>query len=492
MPRCTIRQPSSRCSNRYLPRLPTPVTTRPTNGLGHTPGPTQGLPSTTDSAHGLPTKRGAMLRRVTSTSGNSGMLLLPLARDGHGLLWFDAPYPSHSGASLLPGALFWQAQFSAAPLAQTPPAPDGRFGHQAMAPALLDATLFYETCWAKSSPARATRHRAMRWCWEAARRSNDEQLFQRATDIALQARAGDQALAAAQAWKQATPQSTDANRYVLQILIALNRVDDIPTPCARCWTRRRTPKSRNAAGCCPSCCAERQTRRRPPRMLEKALNRTARAKGSAAAAWTAIGRMRLQAGRHKEPWMRPAGIRPAQAQADGPAVLALELMENGTADAEALLAVTCSNSPAQNCAWPMPGCCLATALPRGPRPTERDHRKARSAPGWLAQAALQAQDQQYEAAEASLGELLDWSKSSPDETLRASLTQAYLLYAAQMAEKRGDYAEQSNGCSASKAARTVQCPDPPRIAAGPPKRQAKGSPRPVAKPRPPRPTRRGA
>src|SRR4051812_26947769 len=36
---------------------------------------------------------------------------------------------------------------------------------------------------------------------DAARRTKDEQLFRRATDIALQARAGEQALAAAKAWR---------------------------------------------------------------------------------------------------------------------------------------------------------------------------------------------------------------------------------------------------------------------------------------------------
>ena len=52
---------------------------------------------------------------------------------------------------------------------------------------------------------------------DAARRTSDEQLFQRAIDIALQARAGEQALAAARAWRQALPESLDALRYQLQI-----------------------------------------------------------------------------------------------------------------------------------------------------------------------------------------------------------------------------------------------------------------------------------
>jgi tetratricopeptide (TPR) repeat protein len=58
---------------------------------------------------------------------------------------------------------------------------------------------------------------------EAARRSKEEQLFKRATDIALQAGAGEQALTAAKTWREDVPDSLDAHRYVIQILVALNR-----------------------------------------------------------------------------------------------------------------------------------------------------------------------------------------------------------------------------------------------------------------------------
>ncbi len=61
---------------------------------------------------------------------------------------------------------------------------------------------------------------------EAARRSKEEQLFKRATDIALQAGAGEQALAAAKTWREEMPDSLDAHRYVIQILVALNRPAD--------------------------------------------------------------------------------------------------------------------------------------------------------------------------------------------------------------------------------------------------------------------------
>ena len=68
------------------------------------------------------------------------------------------------------------------------------------------------------------------WILDAARRTRDEALFRRAVDIALQARAGEQALAATRAWRLARPESLDALRLQLQILLLLNRNDDIAEP----------------------------------------------------------------------------------------------------------------------------------------------------------------------------------------------------------------------------------------------------------------------
>ncbi len=65
---------------------------------------------------------------------------------------------------------------------------------------------------------------------DAARRTRDVGLFRRAVDIALQSRAGDQALAASRAWRLAHPASADATRLQLQILLLLNRGDAAAEP----------------------------------------------------------------------------------------------------------------------------------------------------------------------------------------------------------------------------------------------------------------------
>jgi tetratricopeptide (TPR) repeat protein len=60
---------------------------------------------------------------------------------------------------------------------------------------------------------------------DSARKTQSPELFERAIAIALQARSGDSALSAARAWLVAIPTSTDAARYLLQISVSMNRLE---------------------------------------------------------------------------------------------------------------------------------------------------------------------------------------------------------------------------------------------------------------------------
>jgi hypothetical protein len=65
---------------------------------------------------------------------------------------------------------------------------------------------------------------------EAAKKNNDAELYHRAVEIALNARSGPPALDAAKAWKKAFPKSREANRFVLQIHVALNQLPESLMP----------------------------------------------------------------------------------------------------------------------------------------------------------------------------------------------------------------------------------------------------------------------
>ncbi len=109
----------------------------------------------------------------------------------------------------------------------------------------LDAALFYQLLIGELELSGGQPGNAYAVLLDAARRTRDESLFKRSVDVALQARAGEQALAAARAWRQTLPQSLDALRYELQLLTALNRSSEAAEPLKLLLAR--TPEAERGA-----------------------------------------------------------------------------------------------------------------------------------------------------------------------------------------------------------------------------------------------------
>ena len=93
-------------------------------------------------------------------------------------------------------------------------------------PSALNAALFYQILLGELNTRQGSPGTGFSLMLDAARKTGDPALFQRAVDMALQARSGEAALQAAQAWKREIPSAIEASRYVLQILLALNRVEE--------------------------------------------------------------------------------------------------------------------------------------------------------------------------------------------------------------------------------------------------------------------------
>ena len=91
----------------------------------------------------------------------------------------------------------------------------------------MDAQLFYQLMVAEMQMRQGQPGVGYQIYLETARRRGDQQLFRRAVDIAIQARAGEQALAAAQAWREAFPQSLEANQFASQIQLVMGRTDHL-------------------------------------------------------------------------------------------------------------------------------------------------------------------------------------------------------------------------------------------------------------------------
>ncbi|MFZ3119702.1 MAG: hypothetical protein WA159_15470, partial [Variovorax sp.] len=122
---------------------------------------------------------------------------------------------------------------SPAPIIQ--PAPARRAARQAAVEAeakasALSAELFYEVLVGEITARSGDPSAGYALVLDAAQRTRDPELFQRAVEIALQSRSGEAALAAARTWKESLPDSREARRFELQILIALNRIDETAEP----------------------------------------------------------------------------------------------------------------------------------------------------------------------------------------------------------------------------------------------------------------------
>jgi tetratricopeptide (TPR) repeat protein len=327
------------------------------------------------------------------------------------------------------------AQIPAAPAADAAAEPPPQ-------PTALDAELFYQLLLGELDAQGAEPAAGYALILDAARKTNDPALYQRAVDMAFQARSGDAALQAAKAWKQAFPTSREANRYVLQILVALNRVPESADP-LKAEIALADPKERNAAlAAVPRIYARVSDKKQAATVVEQALADYLAQPATAAAAWTAVGRLRLAAEDSAgalEAARRGQAISPRN---EGPALLALELMDPKLPQAEDVVKRYMEGKP-----LPEMRMGYARALLDQQRYGDASQQlkivtteKPDYPEAWLVQGTLQLQDNQDAAAEASLKRYIELAKSqrSGEEKSRG-LAQAYLSLS-RIAEKRKDYA----------------------------------------------------
>ncbi len=281
---------------------------------------------------------------------------------------------------------------------------------------------------------------------DAARKQRDGQLYRRAVELALQARSGEAALTAAQAWAQALPESVDAHRFVLQILLALNRAGET-TPVLRSLIERSAAGERDdLINAIPQTYARVSDKALALRVVREALAGQLKAQGSAPAAWTTIGRLELA----NE--LLPQALASAQAghaanpASPYPALLALELMERQQAEAEKIVQAHLQTAPLADKGAPSVALIYARALLDQQRNAEArtqlqqlTQRQPALPDAWLLLGTLQVQDGALPAATQSLQTFMGLARQSDDERVRRGLTQAYLLMA-QIAEKQKDYA----------------------------------------------------
>ena len=279
---------------------------------------------------------------------------------------------------------------------------------------------------------------------DAARKTGDPRLYRRATDIALQSRSGESALQAARAWRQALPASREANRYLLQILIGLNRLQDAQEPLKR--ELAATPSSERLATInnLPRLFARASDKKLALNMVELALAEYVSSPEFGAAAWTTIGRMRIDAA-------DPAGALDAAQRgqtidvvADGPPILALSLMDPKLPQAEGIVKKYLAGQARTEIRMD-----YARVLLNAQRYAESAAQlnqitsdKPDYAQAWLIKGMLELQNKQGAVAEQSLRRFVQLETAKPAgeqeaEESRRGLTQAFLSLA-EIAEKEKD------------------------------------------------------
>ena len=258
----------------------------------------------------------------------------PVATQAHGhqkpLAWW---FRGLLGASLLAGACATQAQGTPPSVGATPAAAEAAGVRNSD----LDAPLFYQLLLGELNVGSGEPGTGYSLFLDAARKQKDAQLYRRAVDIALQARSGEAALTAAQAWSRDLPDSLDADRFVLQILLALNRVGE-SAPALRAVLQGTPAAGRNdVINAIPQTYARATDKAQALSVVREALAPSLAQPAHAAAAWTTIGRMELALDRVPAALNAAQRGHAAEAASPYPALLALELMERGETQAEPIV-----------------------------------------------------------------------------------------------------------------------------------------------------------
>lgn len=317
---------------------------------------------------------------------------------------------------------------------------------KAVAPAnsTLNSALFYQLLLGELNVRGGEPASAYSLILDAARKTNDAKLYQRAVDIALQARSGESALLAARAWRQALPASKEANQYLLQILIGLNRIGETLEPLKRDLAAT-APKDRVAAiTAIARYFARASDKKLAATTVAQALTDYLTPPIVGVASWVVMGRLYLAAGDSKQAMNAVRKAQALDAKAVAPVLLTISMMSAQVPQAEALV-----KNYLERESEPEVRMEYARALLDAQRYHEAltqvqliTVEKPDYLQAWLMTGVLELQNGAPAAAEQDLKRYVELATSSTHDATRAAmdrgLTQAYLSLA-QIAEQRKDF-----------------------------------------------------
>lgn len=337
----------------------------------------------------------------------------------------------------------WAQAQEAGSAAAPPPPPSSR----------LTAELFYQLLLSELSLQNDDIGSAYGLMLGAARRAPEPQLFQRAIEIALRGRDANAALTAAKAWQQSLPESAEADRYLLQLLVGLNRLGEALAPTQRLLARVDAPERSANIVFVSRFFTRASDKPAAADLLEKALAKDLASPDTGPVAWSMVGNLRLLAGAKDAALAaarKGASLNPLS---DDVALLSVNLLDADFDTAQALLAPYLAAKPVPEIH--MGYIRKLIELQRYPQALAQVGSLNRAQPdypeAWLVRGSIEFQNQVLPAAEQSLKRYLallpaPTPASAEEETdAEAALTprgavQAYLLLA-QIAQKNRDLAQ---------------------------------------------------
>ena len=310
----------------------------------------------------------------------------------------------------------------------------------------LDAPLFYQLLVGELELSTGQAGVAYQVLLDAARRTKDEELFKRVVNIALQARAGDQALSAARAWRESLPASLPAQQMTIQLLALLNRPAEAVEP-LRALLALNPPEQRGSvlAGL-PRLFQRAAEPQRVLASFEPLLQSASQQPETRLAAQVVLARLAMAAGDKARALSISQNLARQFPEGDDSLQLALELMPDQP-EAERLIEARLKITPDDH----KLRLAYGRALARAQRPSDaaREFRAVTlknpdQLTAWFALGTLELELRQPEAAESALLEYLRRLEASSAEaqeeqaeTHMEARQQSWLMLA-QAAEQRGD------------------------------------------------------
>jgi tetratricopeptide (TPR) repeat protein len=206
-----------------------------------------------------------------------------------------------------------------------PPAPPP------VANSYLDGPLLYQLLQAEFALREGEPGDAVELVLQAAREHKDDALYRRALQIAVEAGAGEKALAITRSWRQTMPRSTEALRTEIQLLIAFDRVPDTAEPLKQLLSLS-TPAERSALiSSLPRAQQHAKDKAAAAEQFRRLLQPYMDAPDTRTAAHVALGRIRLNQGQPLVALELAAQAQEQDPKALQPVLLALDVM-NGASD----------------------------------------------------------------------------------------------------------------------------------------------------------------